>query len=121
VNANFGGSAHDSLIWRNSGVHDTLEGLYQERNARAWLIGDIKKALAIKKILQKYLTKIRSKKWYFPIFAQLLDTALVNAHAIFFLMNWKIPLLDFRHEITTNHFLNISSQSDSKNVGRQAM
>jgi hypothetical protein len=54
VNANFGGSAHDSLIWRNSGVHDTLEGLYQERNARAWLIGDIKKALAIEIFLQKY-------------------------------------------------------------------
>jgi hypothetical protein len=29
VNANFGGSAHDSFIWRNSDVHETLEGLYQ--------------------------------------------------------------------------------------------
>jgi hypothetical protein len=35
VNANFGGSAHDSFIWRNPGEHETLEGLYQERNARA--------------------------------------------------------------------------------------
>jgi hypothetical protein len=40
VNANFGGSAHDSFICRNPGVHETLEGLYQDRNARAWLIGD---------------------------------------------------------------------------------
>jgi hypothetical protein len=29
VNANLGGSAHDSFIWRNSDVHETLEDLYQ--------------------------------------------------------------------------------------------
>jgi hypothetical protein len=40
VNANFGGSAYNAFIWRNSAVCDTLEGLYLQRNARVWLIGD---------------------------------------------------------------------------------
>jgi hypothetical protein len=65
VNANFGGSAHDSLIWRNSGVHDTLEGLYQERNARAWLIGDIKKALAIEIFCKNIKPKFEARSGIF--------------------------------------------------------
>jgi hypothetical protein len=38
VNANLGGSAHDSFIWRNSDVHETLEDLYQSVvNRGQWL------------------------------------------------------------------------------------
>jgi hypothetical protein len=38
VNANLGGSAHDSFIWRNSDVDETLEDLYQSVvNRGQWL------------------------------------------------------------------------------------
>ncbi|KAK9745526.1 DDE superfamily endonuclease [Popillia japonica] len=37
--ANYGGSSHDSFIWRNSQMNDYLRTLYQA-NERCWLVGN---------------------------------------------------------------------------------
>lgn len=39
VNTNYGGSTHDSFIWRNSNVQQYLRGLHANEE-RCWLIGD---------------------------------------------------------------------------------
>ena len=33
--------------------------------------------------VSKYATKIRAKKWYWPIFTRILDMAVVNAHIMY--------------------------------------
>ncbi|VEN39665.1 unnamed protein product, partial [Callosobruchus maculatus] len=40
VNANYGGSTHDSFIWRNSLVHTHMEQNYLEGDRSSWLLGD---------------------------------------------------------------------------------
>lgn len=49
--------------------------------------------------INKNRIRIRGKKWYFPLFTNLIDTTLVNAHVLYILANEKIPLLDFRRNI----------------------
>ncbi|KAK9745262.1 DDE superfamily endonuclease [Popillia japonica] len=39
INANFGGSTHDSFIWRHSGIQRQMQQLYRN-GERCWLIGD---------------------------------------------------------------------------------
>ncbi|GBM90563.1 hypothetical protein AVEN_52966-1 [Araneus ventricosus] len=39
--------------------------------------------------IQNYRTKIRGKKWYFPIFTNAVDEALVNADTIYCIANKK--------------------------------
>ncbi|GJQ66439.1 hypothetical protein Trydic_g13269 [Trypoxylus dichotomus] len=39
VNANFGGSNHDSFIWRHSAIQRYMQELYRN-GERCWLIGD---------------------------------------------------------------------------------
>lgn len=67
--------------------------------------------------IQKYRTKIRGKKWYFPIFTNAVDMALVNAHTIYNIANKKMPLLNFRREVA-RFYLSLHSLSDPKNSGR---
>ncbi|GFQ69279.1 chimeric ERCC6-PGBD3 protein [Trichonephila clavata] len=67
--------------------------------------------------VQKYRIKIRGKKWYFPIFTNAVDVALVNAHTIYCIANGKMPLLNFRREVA-RFYLNLHSVSDPKNCGR---
>ncbi|KAJ8965380.1 hypothetical protein NQ317_015679, partial [Molorchus minor] len=40
INANFGGSTHDSFIWRNSQIQDYLNHLHEQGERNMWLIGD---------------------------------------------------------------------------------
>lgn len=40
VNANFGGSTHDSFIWRQSQLKQFLHNLYENGHRGFWLIGD---------------------------------------------------------------------------------
>ncbi|GBN26175.1 hypothetical protein AVEN_30610-1 [Araneus ventricosus] len=68
--------------------------------------------------IQKYRTKIRGKKWYFPIFTNAMDMALVNSHAIYCIANKKMPLLNFRREVA-RFYLSLQSLSDPRNSGRQ--
>ena len=42
--------------------------------------------------IQKYRIRIRGKKWYFPIFTNAVDMALVNAHTVYSIGNEKMPL-----------------------------
>lgn len=70
--------------------------------------------------INKYRIKIRGKKWYFPIFTNLIDMTVVNAHVLYTLAGNKIPLLDFRR-IIARTYLSITSLSNPKNLGRPAM
>ncbi|GBN43915.1 hypothetical protein AVEN_138596-1 [Araneus ventricosus] len=45
--------------------------------------------------IQKYRTKIRGKKWYFPIFTNAMGRSLVNADTIYCIANKKMTLLNF--------------------------
>lgn len=70
--------------------------------------------------INKYRVKIRGKKWYFPIFTNLIDMTLINAHILYTLAGNKIPLLDFRR-IITRTYLSISSVSNPRNAGRPSL
>ncbi|GBN05111.1 hypothetical protein AVEN_66696-1 [Araneus ventricosus] len=67
--------------------------------------------------IQKYRTKIRGKKWYFPIFTNAMDMALVNAHTIYCIANKKMPLINFRREVARFN-LSLHPLSDPRNSGR---
>lgn len=69
-------------------------------------------------LIQKYRTKIRGKKWYFPIFTNLLDCAIVNAYILYCMSNDNMPLLQFRRYIC-RVYLNVNSiLSNPKKAGR---
>ena len=55
--------------------------------------------------LDCYMTNIRSKKWWWPIFRYCLDLAVVNAHYLFRLQSGveKLDLLGFRRSIATTY------------------
>ncbi|GBN03672.1 Chimeric ERCC6-PGBD3 protein [Araneus ventricosus] len=67
--------------------------------------------------IQKYRTKIRGKRWYFPIFINAVDRALVNADTIYCVGNKEIPLLNFRREFV-RFYLSLHSLSEPRNSGR---
>ena len=48
------------------------------------------------RMVNKYRIKIKSKKYHFPTFTNLIDMTIVNAHVLFEIGNGKIPLLEFR-------------------------
>ncbi|GBM26653.1 PiggyBac transposable element-derived protein 2 [Araneus ventricosus] len=54
--------------------------------------------------IQKYRTKIRGKKWYFPIFINAVDRVLVNADTIYCIANKELSLLNFRREFVRLSF-----------------
>ena len=66
--------------------------------------------------IQKYRIRIRGKKWYFPIFTNAVNMALVNAHIVYSIGNEKMPLLNFRREVA-RFYLNLHSLSDPKKSG----
>ena len=68
-------------------------------------------------MVSKYRIKIESKKWYFTMFTNLIDMAVVNAHVLYEMVNGKISLLEFRR-ILTRTDLSTSSISDPKLCGR---
>ena len=70
-------------------------------------------------LVQKYRTGVRSKKWYFSLFTNCLDVALVNAW-ILHSMGAETPLslLNFKSFVAKT-FLKIPSQSDPKATGRR--
>ena len=67
--------------------------------------------------IQKYRIRIRLKKWYFPIFTNVVDMAFLNAHTVYSMDNEKMQLLNFRREVA-RFYLNLYSLSDPKNSGR---
>lgn len=70
--------------------------------------------------VNKYRIKIRAKKWYFPIFTNILDTAIVNAYVLFCHANENVPLLEFRRRIA-RAYLQRTSISNPKNPGRPSL
>ena len=44
-------------------------------------------------MINMYRIKIKSKKWYFPIFTNLVDMTVVNAHVLHEMVNGEISLL----------------------------
>ena len=38
-------------------------------------------------LINKYRMKIRAKKWYFPLFTNMIDMAVVNAHVLYCMAN----------------------------------
>ena len=71
-------------------------------------------------LINKYKIKIRAKKWYFPLFTNMIDMAVVNAHVLYCMANKKIPLLKFRQSIVCV-YMKTSSVSDPKNSGRPSL
>ncbi|GBM69326.1 hypothetical protein AVEN_155751-1 [Araneus ventricosus] len=67
--------------------------------------------------IRKYRTKIRGKKWYFPIVTNAVDRALINAHTIDCFANKKMSLLNFRREVA-RFYLSLDYLSDPRNSGR---
>lgn len=67
--------------------------------------------------VQKYRIKFRGKKWYFPLFTNAIDVAVVNAHALYVASNESIPLLDFQRKIART-YLKKESLSNPKTAGR---
>ena len=67
-------------------------------------------------LINKYRIKIRAKKWYFPLFTNMIDMAVVNAHVLYCMANEKITLLKFRQSIV-RVYMKTSSVSDPKNSG----
>jgi len=60
--------------------------------------------------VSKYATKIRAKKWYWPIFTRILDMAVVNAHIIYSMLCRddeisapELDLLSFRRAICRSY------------------
>ena len=51
--------------------------------------------------INKYRMKIRSKKWYFPIFINIVDTAV--AHILYSQANERMPFLEFRRKIVRTY------------------
>ena len=71
-------------------------------------------------LINKYRTKVRAKKWSFPLFTNMIDMAVVNAHVLNCMGNKKIPLLKFRRKIV-RVYMKTSSVSDPKNSGRPSL
>ena len=70
--------------------------------------------------INKYRVKIRGKRWYFPLFMNLVDMTLVNAHILYCMAGHKITLLEFRRSIART-YLSLASLSDPRNSGRPAL
>lgn len=73
--------------------------------------------------VNKYRIKIRGKKWYFPLFTNAIDVAMVNAYVLYCFASSgnKITLLEFRRAVT-KAYLEISSDlSDPRNAGRPSL
>lgn len=70
--------------------------------------------------INKYRVKIRGKRWYFPLFTNLVDMTLVNAHILYCMAGHKITLLEFRRSIART-YLSLASLSDPRNSGRPAL
>ena len=67
-------------------------------------------------LINKYRIKIRAKKkWYFLLFTNMIDIAVVNAHVLYCMANKKIPLLKFRQRIV-RVYVKTSSVSDPKKL-----
>ena len=71
-------------------------------------------------LINKHKIKIQAKKWYFPLFTNMIDMAVVNAHVLYCMANEKIPLLKFRRSIVCV-YMKTSSVSDPKNSGRPSL
>ena len=67
-------------------------------------------------LINKYRVKIGAKKWYFPLFTNMIDMAIVNAHVLYCMANKKIPLLKFRQRIVLV-YMKTSLVSDPENSG----
>lgn len=70
----------------------------------------------IKLFIIKQINTFTFSRWYFPLFTNLIDMTLVNAHVLYILANEKIPLLDFRRNIART-YLSLASVSNPKNSG----
>ncbi|XP_046998923.1 piggyBac transposable element-derived protein 3-like [Schistocerca americana] len=68
--------------------------------------------------LQKSRVRIRGKKWYLPLFTNILDVALISEHIIYCLSNENIPLLQIRRMVAREYFVQSSAASDPKRAGR---
>ena len=66
-------------------------------------------------LINKYRIKIRAKKWYFSLFMNMIDMAVVNAHVLYCIANEKIPLLKFRRSIA-HVYMKTLSVSDPKTL-----
>ena len=65
-------------------------------------------------LINKYRIKIRAKKWYFPLFTNMIDMAVVNAHVLYCMANEKIPLLKFRRSIVRVYMKTLSVSDPKK-------
>ena len=69
-------------------------------------------------LVQKYRIGIRSKKWYFSLFTNCLDVAIVNAWILHSMStDSPLPLLQFK-SFVAKHCLKLRSESDPKSAGR---
>ena len=68
-------------------------------------------------LINKYRIKIRAKKWYFPLFMNMIDMLVVNAYVLYCMANKKISLLKFRRSIVCVYMKTLLV-SDPKNSGR---
>ena len=71
-------------------------------------------------LINKYRIKIRAKKWYFPLFMNMIDMTVANAHVLYCMANEIIPLLKFRQKII-RVYMKTLSVSDPKNSGRPSL
>lgn len=51
-------------------------------------------------VIDKYRIKIHAKKWYFPVFTNPIDMAVMNADVLYCMANDNISILEFRRIVT---------------------
>ena len=71
-------------------------------------------------LINKYRIKIRGKRWHFPIFTNIIDMTVVNAHILYCMANVKMPFLEFWRKVV-KFYMQISSLSDPKNSSRPSL
>jgi len=50
-------------------------------------------------LINKCKIRVREKKWYFPLSTNIIDMTVINAHVLFCMANWLMPLLEFKWRI----------------------
>ena len=68
-------------------------------------------------LINKYRTKIRAKKWYFPFFTNMIDMAVVNAHVLYCMANEKNPTAEIQVKYNScihENFVGIRRQNSGR-------